>query len=202
MGEKVEIQGPSVKLWSDDAAILELEKEAKLDGPAVKIKPGLATETAEQEKREEQAKTLEKEAIQLFDKDGKPLQNAPYEVSFFGWLEEGIAADGKVEVPKFPDVEVCHLRWGRPKAEREDPDDPEEYEYAAEIYLQDGEDEEEAMYRKLHNLGYRGRDLSESVHAFQTDVAAERTADVEDAKAEIAARHDEARPATAEQKGQ
>lgn len=201
IGDKVEIQGPSLKLWSDDAAILELGKEAKLDGQAVKIKPGLSTETAEQEKREEQAKTLEKETIQLFDKLGKPIQNAPYEVSFFGWLEDGISADGTVEVPKFPDVEVCHLRWGRPKAEREDPEDPEEYEYEAEIYLQDGEDEQESMRRKLHNLGYHGRDLAESVHAFQADVDADRTADVDDAKAEIAARHDEARPATATQKG-
>jgi len=201
MGDKVEIHGPSVKLWSDDAAILELEKEAKLDGNAVKIKPGLSAETAEQEKREEQAKTLEKETIQLFDKHGAKLQNAPYEVSFFGWLEDGVSADGTVEVPKFPDVEVCHLRWGRPKAEREDPDDPEEYEYEAEIYLQDGEDEQESMRRRLHNLGYHGRDLAESVHAFQADVGAERTADMQDAKAEIAARHDDARPVAWKERG-
>lgn len=201
MGDEVEIQGPSVKLWSDDKAILELAKEAKLDGQAVKIKPGLSAETAEQEKREEEAKTLEKETIQLFDGRGEPIRNAPYEVSFFGWQEEGISADGTVQVPKFPDVEVCQLRWGRPKAEREDPDDPEEYEYQAEIYLQDGDDEEEATRRKLHNLGYRGRDLAESVHAFQADLGVKRTGDVEDAKGDIADRHDQARPATVQERG-
>ncbi|MFO0588527.1 MAG: type VI secretion system tip protein TssI/VgrG [Polyangiaceae bacterium] len=194
MGDKVEIQGPTLKLWSDDAAILELGKEAKLDGQAVKIKPGLAADVREQEKREEQAKTLEKETIQLFDKHGSPIPGAPYEISFFGWMEEGVSADGTVQVPKFPDVEVCHLRWGRPKAEREDPETSEEYEYEAEIFLQDGTDERESLRRKLHNLGYHGRDLAESVHAFQADTGALRTADADDIKADLAARHDEARP--------
>lgn len=201
MGDKVEIRGPEVKLASDDKAILELGKEAKLDGQAVKIKPGLTAETREQEKREEQARTLEKESIVLFDRKGEPIQNAPYEISFFGWLEEGISQSGTVLVPKFPDVEVCHLRWGRPKDKRENPDDPREYEFSAEIYLQDGKDDEETAARKLHNLGYRGRDVSEAVHALQRDLKLAQTGAFEDAAGDIQSRHDGARPVTPEERG-
>lgn len=200
MGDKVEMKGPELQLASDDKAILELGKEAKLDGQAVKIKPGLSAEAAEQEKREEQAKELPKETIVLFDRKGKPIQNAPYEVSFFGWLEEGISASGKVEVPKFPDVEVCHLRWGRPKDQREDPNDLRDYEFEAEIWLKEGTDDEDSAARKLHNLGYRGRDLSEAVFALQRHLKLPQTGVFEDAASDLKSRHDEARPVTPAEK--
>jgi type VI secretion system secreted protein VgrG len=200
MGDEVEIQGKTVKLRSEDDAILELGKEAKIDGKAVKIKPGLAAEAAEREKREEQAKTLEKETIDLFDRTGKRVQNALYEISCLGWFETGVAADGTVKIPKFPDVDRCHLRWGRPKAKREDKNDPRDYEFAMDVYLQDGGDDDEALRRKLHNLGYHGRDLTESVHAFQVDVGVERTADAADVKDHVAERHDASTPITIDKK--
>ena len=195
MGEAVEITGKTVKIFSEDKAILELDKEAKLDGQAVKIKPGLAAEAKKAEEREEQAKDLEKTKVHLFDWTGKAINDAPYEVSFFGYLDEGTAADGTVEIPSFPDVEKAHVRWGRPKDQRPDPNDPDR------VRVRDGRvpdrgfhaDEDEALRRKLHNLGHQGEELYEAIHKMQAALGADRTGDAADVADEVEPRATTAR---------
>jgi type VI secretion system secreted protein VgrG len=195
MGEAVELSGKTVKLFSADKAILELSEEAKLDGQSVKLKPGLAAEMAKRDEREEQAKNLEKVKVHLFDRKGRPLQNAPYEVSFFGYFDEGTSADGTVEIPSFPDVEKAHVRWGRPMDQREKPNPDEPYEFEMDVYLVvDAPDEDEALRRKLHNLGHQGGELSEAIHKYQAAAGNGRTGRADDVRADVDSRHTAVQP--------
>lgn len=195
LGEEVEIEGGAVKLASRDKAILELDKEARLDGDKVKIKPGLAAEMAKREEREEAARELEKITVHLFDLAGELIKAAPYEVSFSGYLDEGTAADGAVQIPAFPDVETARIRWARPKDQREGGTE-EPYEFEMEVYLQtDAHDSQEALRRKLHNLGHRSTDLHEAIRHYQASTGAAPTGNVKDVEADIAGRHEGAAPA-------
>jgi hypothetical protein len=161
----------------------------------VKIKPGLAADQKKAEEREEQAKTLPKVKIHLFDRTGKAVSNAPYEVSFFGYHDEGKSADGTVEVPAFPDVEKAHVRWGRPKDQRENPNDPEPYEFEMDVFMAvDHPDEDEALRRKLHNLGHQGGELHEAVHKLQAALGKERSGVSTDVKDEAESRHGDVKP--------
>jgi type VI secretion system secreted protein VgrG len=196
VGKDVTMKGGSVKLASKDDAILELDKEARLDGKTVKIKPGLAAEMAKQEEREEQAKDLGTNSVALFDLAGDPIPNAPYEVSFFGYLDEGVSGAGTVDIPAFPDVEIAHVRWGRPKDKREDPDDPAPYEWEMDVYLKTDSDEpHETLRRKLHNLGHQHTELSSAIRHYQDTLGVDRTGLSDDVKPEIDTRHDAAAPA-------
>lgn len=196
VGKEIVLKGDAVRLASKDKAILELDKEAKLDGEAVKIKPGLSADVAKQEEREEQSKDLEKNKIQLFDRAGEPIANAPYEVSFFGYFDEGESLDGRIEIPAFPDVEKALVRWGRPKDMREDPSDTEPYEYEMEVYLQtDAPDKDEALRRKLHNLGHQGSDLAAAVRHYQSSAGQSASGFGEDVQEDVNSRHQAARPA-------
>jgi type VI secretion system secreted protein VgrG len=195
VGEKVEVKADAVKLTSKDDAIIELNEEAKIDGKVVKIKPGLAAEMAKRAEREEQAEKADKVDVRLFDLAGEPIPNAPYEVSFFGYYDEGTAADGTVKIPVFPDVETAHLRWGRPKDKRENPQDKELYEYEMEVYLMvDAKDDNETLRRKLHNLGHGGCDLTAAVRHYQDSLGTERTGSVNDVLADVSQRHDAVNP--------
>ncbi|MEZ4295389.1 MAG: type VI secretion system tip protein TssI/VgrG [Polyangiaceae bacterium] len=195
LGEGVKIEGDTVKLASRDEAILELDKEAKLDGKMVKIKPGLAAEMARREEREEAAKELEKVTVHLFDLAGEPMTDTPYEVSFSGYLDEGTSADGTVQIPAFPDVETARIRWGHPASSPGAGGD-DVYEYEMEVYLQaDTADSDEALRRKLHNLGHRGADLHEAIRHYQTSTGAPPTGSTSEVAAELASRHDGASPA-------
>ncbi|MFO0757230.1 MAG: type VI secretion system tip protein TssI/VgrG [Byssovorax sp.] len=202
MGEAVELSGKTVKVFSEDKAILELDKEAKIDGQAVKLKPGLAAEAQKTEEREEQAKDLPKVKIHLFDRRGKLIPNALYEVTFFGYHDEGTAPDGTVEVPAFPDVETAHVRWGRPNDQRDNPKDPEKYEFEMDVFMVvDHDDEDESLQRKLHNLGHQGSALHEAVNKLQAALGVERTGVADDIKDEVASRHDGVSPVEIEAKG-
>ncbi len=197
VGKEVTLKGSAVKLASKDAAILELDQEARLDGKAVKIKPGLAAEMAKAEQREEQAKELPKTTVHLFDLGGQPISNAPYEVSFFGFLDAGVAKGGTVEIPAFPDVEKAHVRWGRPMAERDDPPDSSPYEYEMDVYLTTGEcSPEESLRRKLHNMGHKADDLHAAIRHYQDSIGAPRTGSAGDVKDEIDGRHQATSPAS------
>jgi type VI secretion system secreted protein VgrG len=202
MADNVEIAGKTVKIYSADNAILELDKEAKLDGKTVKIKPGLSEEMKKADEREEQAKDLDKVEIHLFDRKGKPISNAPYEVKFFGYLDEGTSADGTVQIPSFPDVDRAHVRWGRPPAERENPKDTEKYEFEMDVFLiVDDPDSDESIRRKLHNLGHQGGELHEAIQKMQAALGSELTGLVDDVKSDAESRHDAVTPVDTSAKG-
>ncbi|MEZ4314477.1 MAG: type VI secretion system tip protein TssI/VgrG [Polyangiaceae bacterium] len=194
LGDEAKLEGDAVKLASKDKAILELDKEARLDGDKVKIKPGLAAEMAKREEREEAAKELEEVTVHLFDLAGHPALGALYEVSFAGYLDEGEAADGTVRIPAFPDVETARIRWGRPPSARDD-GSTEPYEHEMEVYLQtDTGDSNEALRRKLHNMGHRGKDLHEAIRHYQTSTGEEPTGSTSEVAGDLASRHDGVSP--------
>jgi len=202
MTDEVKIKGASVKASSDGGAILELSGEAMLDGPAVKLKPGLAAEAVERGRRAEQAKALEKVKIHLFDRQGRRIVDAPYEVSFFGYLDEGTSPDGTIDVPNFPDVEQAHVRWGRPQSQRDESDTKDLYEFEMDVFLTvDPQDEDEALRRKLHNLGHRGVKLHEAVDKMQATLGRERTGLPDDVRSEVEARHAALKPVEKSAKG-
>lgn len=197
LGEKAELSGKSLRFASKDNAILELDTEARIDGEAVKIKPGLAAEMAKRDERDEQAPALEKVKVHLFDRKGQSITNAPYEVSFFGYLDEGTSPDGAIEIPKFPDIDKAHVRWGRPMVSRERPNKDEPYEFAMDVFLVlDAPDAapEEAMRRKLHNLGFHGRELHEAVHKYQAASGMERSGRMDDIREDAESRHGDIKP--------
>jgi hypothetical protein len=194
LAREAHLEGDAVKLASKDKAILELDQEARLDGGAVKIKPGLAAEMKKRDEREEQAKALKKLRVGLFDLAGKAIPNAPYEVSFFGYIDEGVAPDGSVEIPAFPDVEKALVRWGRPRDQRPETPDTEPYEYTMEVFLNlDADNPEEALRRKLHNLGH-GPDLPAAVRHYQDSAGARRTGNPGDVQTDVDGRHGDAGP--------
>lgn len=196
VGKEITLKGGAIKLASKDGAILELAKEAKLDGKTVKIKPGLAEEMAKREEREEQAKDTAKTSLGLHDLAGELILNAPYEVSFLGYYDQGVASTGAVEIPVYPDVEKALVRWGRPKDKREDTTDAEEYEYTMEVYLKiDDADADESLRRKLHNLGHQATELSSTVRHYQSSTGAERTGISSDVQGDVDTRHASATPA-------
>jgi type VI secretion system secreted protein VgrG len=200
VGKEVSLRGNAVKLASKDDAILELDKEARLDGKVVKIKPGLAAEMAKREEREAQAKEVGTTSVSLFDLSGELIPNAPYEVSFFGYLDQGTAGAGVVDIPAFPDVERAHVRWGRPKDKREDPEDQDIYEWEMDVYLKvDADSPEEGLRRKLHNLGHIADSLSTAIRHYQDSLRVDRTGAVADAASDIQTRHATAAPVPAEE---
>jgi type VI secretion system secreted protein VgrG len=196
VGKEITLKGGAIKLASKDGAILELAKEAKLDGKTVKIKPGLAEEMAKREEREEQAKDTATTKLGLHDLAGELIPNAPYEVSFHGYYDQGVASTGTVEIPVYSDVERARVRWGRPKDKREDSTDAETYEYTMEVYLKiDDADADESLRRKLHNLGHHAADLSSAVRHYQSSTGAERTGISSDVQGDVDGRHANATPA-------
>ncbi|MBK8259607.1 MAG: type VI secretion system tip protein VgrG [Polyangiaceae bacterium] len=202
IAKEITLKGDVIKLASKDNAILELAQEAKLDGQAVKIKPGLAEEMAKREEREEQSATVETVTVTLFDLAGEPIKNAPYEVSFFGYYNEGTAADGTVKIPVFPDAQKALVRWGRPADIRKDGSD-EPYEFTMEVHLEtDGGEPDEALLKKLHNLGHTERDLTAAVRHYQLSMGLEPTGNPDDVRAEIEGRHGSGEPVKLVQGGE
>jgi hypothetical protein len=90
--------------------------------------------------------------VHLHDRLGAKLAPASYRIVVPGWEKRGEAPDGTVQVPAFDDLETCVLEWGPPGAEP--------LPHRAEVYLRtETGDEDEALRRKLHNLGHAGPSL-------------------------------------------
>jgi type VI secretion system secreted protein VgrG len=202
VGEKVEIRGKTVKIWSADDAIIELTKDAKIDGnPALKLNGKNAAEERARDDKAPEVEKAEKVPLQLFDLQGKPIADALYEVSFPGYLNRGKASDGTIEVPKPSGVERCFVRWARPDAERPPPKEGAkrpEFEFEKEVYLSfDDPSEHENLRRKLSNLGHPDpRGLQHAVASFQSALGSEEiTGKVDDVKAELDRRHTACEPA-------
>jgi type VI secretion system secreted protein VgrG len=202
VGEKVEIRGKTVKISSAADAIIELDKDAKIDGsPGLKLNGKNAAEEAAREEKAPEIEKAEKLTVQLFDLHGEAISDAPYEVTFPGYIARGTAADGTIEVPKLKDVEKCFVRWARPASARSKPASngrkPPEFEFEMEVYLSfDDPEEHENLRRKLHNLGHPDpRGLEHAVASYQSALGADAiTGNIDDVKDELAGRHDDCKP--------
>jgi hypothetical protein len=127
--------------------------------------------------------------IRLFDPFGKPIPNVPYRLSINQETLEGKADEnGWLETQVLVE-EIIHesfVEWG-------DTGKPGAYKYALWVYL-DFEDmnEEEAVQRRLHNLGYPfDRPLAENILNFQREYHLAETGKLEDVKDIILKWHDE-----------
>ncbi|WP_437540807.1 type VI secretion system tip protein TssI/VgrG [Sorangium sp. So ce367] len=194
MGDGVDLYGEVVKVSSEANAVLNLGQEAKLDGAMVKLNSGVGAERAKREQRSREAPNLPKERVRLFDQQGEIILNARYEVSLPGYFDCGTAPSGEVEIPKFPDVEVCRLRWGRPISAREEGALDSELEFETDLYLNDEHpDAAESLRRKLHNLGIVADDPTDAAYAFQAARGAPRTGLTDDVRDDVDRQHGSAR---------
>lgn len=193
LGDDLEGAGKTVKLTSDDDAKLELATDAKLAGAKVKLgsaasasKLSASSDSADQERRET--------TVHLYDRSGRKLRNAPYEISYPGYFARGTSADGTVRVRAPAGVDTVRARWGRAAADREEGSRAPELEFRTEIYLAvDSPDPDEALRRKLHNLGHRAKDLAGAAREHMLATGNEVTDDVDDVRGDVDDMHGAAR---------
>lgn len=99
-------------------------------------------------------------------------------------MTKGTTRDGTVYVPEFPDVDLCHVRWGT----------ADEYEFEMDVHLtfEHAEAAVEAQ-RKLHNLGHTGT-LAAAVRSFQRALGCVETGELDDVRVSLDEHHDAATP--------
>ena len=125
--------------------------------------------------------------IQLFDVEGKALENAPYVIITDEGCVHGATPDSYVYLHGLDPGEKCTLRWSRPGKW------PEGYfEYEQEIYLQTEGDGDDALRQRLNNLGHPvdGDDDATAVSMFQYLADLDITGKLADIASELISRHD------------
>jgi uncharacterized protein involved in type VI secretion and phage assembly len=194
LDDDVKLSGKKIDVKSPDGGTLSLSSNAELKGTNVSLGSGAADATREQQRRDTEAATLNDEIIHLYDRDCTLCQGGPYEVSASGYTQAGTSPDGTVSIPKFPNLELCHVRWGRPQSMRAPGDPTAAYEFDTDVYLAfDSPNDDENTRRKLFNLGYRG-DLAVAVAAFQDALGMLTTGRASDIKDALAKQHGGAKP--------
>jgi hypothetical protein len=118
--------------------------------------------------------------IRLFDTMHNPMGGAPYRLTAGDrqWPEKGeppgtANGDAWIEIHCQGVPEECQLEWGEGDA-------PGAFLYTQSLHLSfPHDDEEEALKRRLHNLGYSaGNALTDNTIAFQTDYQMDTSADI------------------------
>ena len=147
-----------------------------------------------------QFKTL---MIRLLDPYAKPIPKARYRLTI-GQQQpwEGIAdEDGWLVIREVEIPPTCHVQWSRPTADEqiatgETQATAIDYEYELEVYVElEESNEEEAMKRRLHNLGYSSEaDLAGNIKAFQHDYGRPETGEIQDIRDVLIDWHDRADP--------
>jgi type VI secretion system secreted protein VgrG len=152
----------TVTVASPDGGSLALASDAKLQGASVQLGSKGSAQLAASQKAKDAASDLDTVSITLFDRRGKVIDGAPYEVSCQGYFDEGTASGGIVKVPKIPGVEKCQLRWSRLLADRKKEmdgatEDLPLYEFEMDVFVAfDAPDADQNLLRKLHNMGHPG----------------------------------------------
>jgi uncharacterized Zn-binding protein involved in type VI secretion len=127
--------------------------------------------------------------IRLFDRSDTPMPRAQYLLKIGGETYEG-QADGagwvEVEVDGRHMPEQCHIDWG----ER---GESGAFPFSLDVYLEtQGANRDEAMRRRLHNLGYPKTDtLEENLTLFRTKYGLKTTGRGENVDERILNEHDE-----------
>lgn len=136
--------------------------------------------------------------LHLFDRRGRRLHGAAYEAEFDGGHMSGVSDDGAVVLTVPAATRLVALRWGRPDGDR--PEGVSPFEFSSRVYveLEASGNTDEALRRKLHNLGRGHRRLDVAVASFQACSGARITGRSEDASPFVEARHGSAEPLTPE----
>lgn len=160
--------------------------------------------------------------IRLFDPLGKALPGAPFLVQTGNREVRGRAdAQGDVVVRDVPVPSTCLVKWSRPDPgessdappddnfadladaeaieafERIFEDNPEEFEYEREVFVDPAETEQsggkmssEEARRRLHNLGYTQDALLDAqVRAYQRDTGKGQTGELSDIESDLTRRY-------------
>lgn len=136
--------------------------------------------------------------LHLFDRRGRRLHGAAFEVEFEGGHASGVSDDGAVVITVPAATRQVALRWGRPDADRPDGVAPLEFSSRVYVEVEASGNADEALRRKLHNLGRGHRRLDVAVASFQASSGARITGCSEDATPFVEARHGSAEPLTPE----
>jgi hypothetical protein len=112
--------------------------------------------------------------IKLLDPLNEPLRDAPYELVVGQETRTGKTdQNGILHERDLPVPNRCTLRWAYPNAPDEPEDDPVEFQFEREMFLDyaqpDDQDVDEAARRRLSNLGYQEPALTANVRQFQRD---------------------------------
>jgi type VI secretion system secreted protein VgrG len=158
-GSSFVVETDKTTITSDEAVVqggqaaVELKDTAKVKGTSVSLKGTASPASRDSASSSATTRTVR---IDLFDREGQRIDGARYRVSMAGLRREGTASGGVAEFEAPEDVESVQLEWGRPEAARPEGASRAEYEYRSEIFLAvDHDDADEAMRRKLSNLGIR-----------------------------------------------
>lgn len=158
-GSSFAVETGKTTIASDETLIqggqaeVELKDTAKVKGTSVSLKGPAGPASRDSASS---SSTTRKVRVDLFDREGRRIDGAKYRVSVAGLRREGTASGGVVEIEAPPDAESAEVEWGRPPSARPPGASAAEYEYRAEIFLAvDHDDADEAMRRKLSNLGIR-----------------------------------------------
>jgi hypothetical protein len=127
--------------------------------------------------------------LRLIDETRKPIAQAPCRLSDGNNnSRDGVADDdGLINVVSANPPESCTVEWTLAN-----PQQPAgTFLFKREIFLQLGDDDDEAGRRRLSNLGYfDGSTLKENVEAFQADFGRSVTGVLADVKDDVIAWHD------------
>ncbi|MFO0612842.1 MAG: type VI secretion system tip protein TssI/VgrG [Polyangiaceae bacterium] len=199
--KKIEGSAQAIHFTSDSGGLIALDANASLSGAAIKLGSGDSADSKRREERKAEEKNVPKANVMLFDLRGEKCTGATYEVSVPGWTKTGTSSDGSVEVPLFADVELCRMKWGRPKDKREEGASDADFEFDMTIYLRtDGVPPEEKLRRQLSNLGHGHTDLGAAIAAFEAHKGLEhgslpREGDLGRAASAVDDQHGSAEPA-------
>jgi peptidoglycan hydrolase-like protein with peptidoglycan-binding domain len=139
--------------------------------------------------------------VHLFDRQGKLIPGAKFEVSNESFKVAGVAKDGIAVVKNVPVPTTCTVRWSRPP-QPDDPPDDGGFDFQLDLFVDLGDDEKESAKRRLNNLGYRPEQigLEEATRRFQRDIGKPETGNPADVKDELELRHDRNEPPATERK--
>ncbi|MBC8071880.1 MAG: peptidoglycan-binding protein [Deltaproteobacteria bacterium] len=132
--------------------------------------------------------------VHLFDFQGKLVRGAVFRVEAGGVTIPGVAPDGIAVVHNIPVPTTALVRWSRPDRVAALP--PGTFEFELEVFVDiDDARHEDALERRLHNLGYPvelGVELA--IRQFQLAIGRLPTGKREDVEDELLARHDRCEP--------
>jgi hypothetical protein len=140
--------------------------------------------------------------IHLFDPHAKPIPHAPYRLTVGQQTRRGKANENGWLIAREVGVcSTCLVQWSHPGTGEDATasdvgHEADDFEYELDVYIDLAEsDQEEAMKRRLHNLGYSlGETLADNVKAFQRDYGFRQTAEIRDIKDIVKEWHDRAEP--------
>ncbi len=183
MNGALKVSADEVELASDDDAKLKLASNAELHGSAVKLASASGSSAASRPSDETRDATDQATVVRLFDRQGRLMSRAKYELTAGGHAASGTTNDGTVRVPFSSRADACRLRWGPP-------DEPD-FAYESEVYLKVDipGDVNESTRRKLMNLGYHCHSLDEMVNAYELDHGRSNPRPLSDVAPDVSDRH-------------